>query len=194
MSTDTNALAAYISRRLDEVSTEEDIPISMAWARISAEMLGYNPDTVEFFPNRDCGIDYYTRSDRTFEVFQCKMHEPDDAGNLELKAAFGPEGYEDINRAALFLLRQISPTNVDPRLLGFREQLKEEISLVSSTEDEGTPKAAVSLVFRLVTLGDNLSPAAKDRTKALRSEFKQLEQEYPGIKLSLEHTGITDLQ
>jgi hypothetical protein len=64
------------------------------------------------------------------------MHEPDDAGNLELKAVFGPEGYEDINRAALFLLRQTSPTNIDPRLLGFREQLKEEISIVSSTEDE----------------------------------------------------------
>jgi hypothetical protein len=192
LNTDLSALSNYISRRLDEVSTEEDIPIHLAWARVSAEMLGYDPDVIEFFPNRDCGIDYYTRSDRTFEVFQCKMHDPDDAGNLDLKSPFGPDGYADIRRAVMFLFEQ-TPTNIDPLLLGFREQLREEISLVSSSEEEDGQKPVVSLIFRLVTLGDNLYPSAKDQERHVRREIKQIQKQNPGVKLSLEHTGIKDL-
>jgi hypothetical protein len=193
MSDDINAITSYISRRLDEVSAEDDIPIPLAWARVSAEMLGYDPDSVEFFPNRDCGIDYYSRSDRSFEVFQCKMHDPDDAGNLNIKAPFGPDGYVDLQRAYLFLSGSTSPTNIDSRLLSFREQIKEEMSLVPAEEDEETPKTPVTLTFRLITLGDALSPAAKDQARILRKQLKAFEKSNAIMKLSLEHTGLTEL-
>jgi hypothetical protein len=187
-----NPLVAYISRRLDEISIEEDIQIFEAWSRLSAEMVGYDLDSVEFFYNNDSGIDYYISSGRSFEFFQCKMHEPDENGELNIKKTFGPDGYEDLRNAALFLFGEITPTNIDPRLLGLREQLREEIDLVRSIDNEDDEKRLISIGFKLVTLGDNLSPAAKDRGRAVRQEFKRFEQNFP-CKFSLEHTGLTTL-
>ena len=88
MSNSLQAIAGVIARRLDEVSNSEDLSIFDAWPRVSAEMLGYQPDSVEFFSNRDGGIDFCARADRTFEVFQCKMHELDPAGDIKIGAAF----------------------------------------------------------------------------------------------------------
>jgi len=138
-----NPLVAYISRRLDEISIEEDIQIFEAWSRLSAEMVGYDLDSVEFFYNNDSGIDYYISSGRSFEFFQCKMHEPDENGELNIKKTFGPDGYEDLRNAALFLFGEITPTNIDPRLLGLREQLREEIDLVRSIDNEDDEKRRV---------------------------------------------------
>ncbi len=189
----THPLVSHISHRLDEISTEEDISVFDAWARVSAEIQGFETDSIEFFDKKDSGIDYYIRSGRSFDFYQCKMHEPDDNGELSIKKAFGPDGYEDIRNAALFILGEITPTNIDNRLLGLREQIRDEIELVRSIESEDDEKRTISIGFSLVTLGDNLSPAAKDRERAVRNEFKKFEQHYPGIKLSLEHVGITNL-
>lgn len=49
VSTNLQAIASYISRRLDEVSTNEDIQTHAAWPRVAAEMLGYDVEAAEFF-------------------------------------------------------------------------------------------------------------------------------------------------
>ena len=58
---------------------------------------------LSFVLNRDVGIDFFYCSDRTFEVFQCKMHEPHPNGQPELATSFGPEGFSDLQRACEFL-------------------------------------------------------------------------------------------
>lgn len=193
MSRNITAVAAYISGRLEEVGLEHDIQTSDAWPRVAAQMLGYDLETLEFFAKRDTGIDFYCRSDRTFEVFQCKMHEPDDAGRLELDTPFGPDGFSDLQRAAEFLLGDVMPSSVDHRLLSLREQLREELSLVPETTDEQDEQPAVSVVLRLVTLGDKLSPAARTAATTLRRRLQELARGNPHLAVSAEHTGITKL-
>lgn len=193
MSKNVSAIASYISRRIEEVSTYEDIPVHDAWPRVSAEMLGYSTESLDFFANRDSGIDYCYRNERTFEVFQCKMHYLDEVGEVDLKSPFGPEGIEDLRNAADFLLRKVNPANIDPRLVSFREQLAEELSLCVSVDEEIDNAPRVSLALRLITLGDALSPEAKAYERALRTHLRGLQAEHPALAISLEHVGLSQL-
>ena len=55
-----------------------------------------DPDVIEVFQNRKTGIDFTFRSERTFEIYQCKMHQINDAGELEIKQS--SDGLNDIQR------------------------------------------------------------------------------------------------
>jgi hypothetical protein len=68
-----------------------------------------DPDVIEVFQNRKTGIDFTFRSERTFEIYQCKMHQINDAEELEIKQSFGPDGLNDIQRALQFLFNEATP-------------------------------------------------------------------------------------
>jgi hypothetical protein len=193
VSQNTLAVAAYISMRLEDIATELDISIPSAWCRVAAQMLGYDLDDLDFLTNRDVGIDFYARSIRIFEVFQCKMHDPLESGALDLAKSFGPEGFDDLLRAAEFLLGSLMPANIDPRLLAFREQLREELSLVPDDVSPDDIRPSVSLALRLITLGDKLSPATRAACSQLRKRVKELACAFPALEVTVIHSGISDL-
>ena len=193
MSKNIEAIAAYISGRLEEVANEQDIQVTDAWPRVAAQMLGYDVEALDFFLARDVGVDFCYRSDRTFEVFQCKMHDLQDAGQLNLKTSFGPDGFSDLQRAAEFLLGTSMPKNIDPRLLSFREQLREELSLVADIEGDEDTGPTVSLTFHLITLGDNLAPAARAEAQTLKKRVQDLAAGKPALNAVTTHSGIADL-
>lgn len=193
MSKNIEAVEAYISGRLEEVAVEQDIQVADAWPRVAAQMLGYDVDAIDFFPSRDVGIDFCYRSNRTFEVFQCKMHDVQDAGHLNLKTPFGPDGFTDLQRAAEFLLGTIMPPNVNSRLLSFHEQLREELSLVADVEVDEEVASAISLKFQLITLGDSLTPTARTGHQSLKRRVQELAASRPALAVTTSHLGITDL-
>lgn len=193
MSKNIEAVEAYISGRLEEVAVEQDIQVADAWPRVAAQMLGYDVDALDFFPSRDVGIDFCYRSNRTFEVFQCKMHNVQDAGHLNLKTPFGPDGFTDLQRAAEFLLGTVMPSNVNARLLSFREQLREELTLVADVEADEELTSAISLKFQLITLGDSLTPVARTAHQSLKKRVQELTVSKPALAVITSHLGITDL-
>jgi AIPR protein len=189
---DIPAFASYIARRLDEVGNELDISPYDAWAFVVADLLGYDPDVIETFQNKDTGIDFTFRSERTFEIYQCKMHQIDDAGELEIKQTFGPDGLNDIQRALQFLFSEVTPPSVDARLVSFREQLRAELELAQNTDEED-PAPTVIVSSNLVTLGDNLSPACKPVRQAIQRTIRGLQERYPQLKINYSHIGLSSL-
>src|SRR5215813_10164474 len=76
------ALCAHIAKLIEERSSEDDLEHHQAWPRVAVDLLGYESDSVEFFDNNDGGIDFFWAGNTVYEVFQCKMHQLTDTGDI----------------------------------------------------------------------------------------------------------------
>src|SRR5262249_53367405 len=74
-----------------------------------------------------------------------------------------------------------------------REQLRGELSLVPTFSVDDEPHSIVSLTFHLITLGDRLTPATESAIQILKNRLNDLERKHPGLSLSFEHIGISEL-
>ncbi len=188
------ALAANIARRIEETADQEELQQYDAWALVAAEIMGYDIEDGEFLRGNDGGIDFFYQGDRVYEVFQCKMHELTDVGAANTSDSFGPEGVNDLRRAMSILLKGQSPKNLDARIRSMKAQLLEDLSLVGADEDPEKPDSEVTVHFTLLTLGDNLSPAAESEADAFRESLRSRQTETPGLKATFRHVGLSELR
>ena len=190
---DLTALAAHISKMIDEFSASENLSAGAAWARVAAELLGLDLDSVEFFDNRDAGIDFFVRADKSFQIYQAKMHELSETGEPQLDLPFDGGGFIDLERAANFLLGDITPENIDPRLLSYRAQLRDEIAESTAVQSSADDVPEISITFSLITLGDKLVPAARTQERQLRSTLRALQDSRNVLVARSEQIGLKEL-
>lgn len=191
MSEKHRAFGDYIARRIDEVAVEEDIALEHAWPKVAAEVLGYDIDALDFLTGRDAGLDFYVISGSVYVLTQCKMHEVADDGSITLGDAFDERGVVDLERSFRVLVGGELAGNVDQRIERLAARLQEEMGLLS--EDEGDGSTRISIIFKLVTLGDKLTPRAKTEMKNFKSQLREFDLERPGLSLNFEHVGISEL-
>jgi hypothetical protein len=193
VSEDLTALAAHITRKIEEYAAGEDLTPSAAWSRVAAELLNLDLESIEFFDNRDAGIDFCIREDKSFQIYQAKMHELSEMGEPQLDISFDGSGFIDLERAANFLLGEITPENVDRRLLSYRAQLREEIAASVAVRSGPDDIPEISITFALITLGNNLAPAARTQERQLRSTLRRFQDDRSVLVTRYEHIGFTEL-
>jgi hypothetical protein len=194
MSPKLSALCAQIAKKIEERSAEENLPVCHAWARVAAELLGYKEEDVEFFDNNDGGCDFYWAGDNVYQVFQCKMHELAESGDVDIDGSFGPEGIDDLARACEFLLEggATSP-NIDPRVPRLKASIASDLSLMPEDAAGAGRERAVSVVFNLVILGNRLTPTAVAAATNFRKRLQRLNKGCSGLHAHLELIDLEQL-
>lgn len=193
MSIKHRALADYIAGQIEEVSVQEDLDHPHAWSRVVGHMLGYDPEQLNFVDGNDGGVDFYANSGSIYEVYQCKMHNMDDAGALDIDTPYDIEGIQDLQRAFGILLDGAAPRRLDARILSLRAQLREEMELLPETSNDSDAPNQLSVVFHLATLGDNITPAARTEIENFKKRLRTYASQHPGLSLNLERTGLDEL-
>ena len=185
-----DAFASHVADRIVELAEREGLTHAHAWPRVAADLLGYDSDEIDFFQGNDCGIDFFIEGNSVYELFQAKMHELGDFGELDLRTSFDDSGILDLAKARDFLLGgRPSPPNVDPILLGLRERLKDDLKMLGESTDVDTI-AGVTVIFHLVTLGDDLTPRAERAVRDLRSTLVKFETKNPGVDVPFHHQNL----
>ena len=195
MSARHSALSAQIAKKIDERSTEDDLPECHAWTRVAAELLGYNEEDVEFFDNNDGGCDFYWAGNNVYQVFQCKMHMLTESGEVNEDEAFGPEGMDDLSRACEFLLEggATSP-NIDPRLPRLKASIESDLSVMPVESASPDQEGKVSVVFNLVILGNKLTPTAQTAATNFSKRLRKLNKESSGLQARFELIDLEQLE
>lgn len=194
MSDEHTSLSHYIAGRIEEVSTQEELTPYNAWPRVLAELLGLERESIEFFDQNDSGVDFYSSDSPVYEVYQCKMHEMTDTGDVDVSKPFDPEGVKDLDRACTLLFDGVPPPNTDNRLLSLRARIKEELDLVPPEVEDVMTSQGISVIFNLALLGSRMTPAATVATKNFKARLKKISDDTPGLNATFELWRIDDLE
>ena len=119
------------------------------------------------------------------------MHNLGEFGEIDSNTSFDESGVRDLDRASKFLLSDKgAPPNIDSRLLSLRERLRDDLAM---SEEAGADQGGVTIIFHLVTLGDNLAPRTSHAVSQLKSDLADLEDRLPNAELRFQHHGISTL-
>jgi len=150
-------------------SNDEAIPFYTAATRVLLKWLGYELDDITFIDGRDRGIDAWSATETSIDIFQIKTHDFTNEDLLDLHN-FDGNGIRDLQNAKLLLLHDHA-VNVNKKELKQLLYLRDSILHNRDLQDE---QAEVSISLHLVILGNQLTPQAKDEFKVFEESNSQL--------------------
>lgn len=156
--------AAIVEALTDAVQRTMDdrlLPFSHAFARVAAEWLGYDTDEDElrFIDGKDRGVDFWSCTDQSFDVFQCKTHDLLPNGTVD-PAPFDRQGVTDLQRAQELLFSPTSREGCSDRLMRLLNAWDDALRTVAKGDPDD--RQPIQLNLHLVILGDALTPGADD--------------------------------
>ena len=171
MTTDTyrTAIREALCESVARLAEERSIPHDQAFNRVAAECLGYafeddDPHFVDGVGDR--GIDFWSSSEQSLDIFQCKTHDP--VGSVTGSTMpFDDDGVKDLSRCYNFLFNSGPQEGVPDRL----KPLLHAWNDLVVTAAQGGPEDRQSILVNLtlVVLGEVLTPGAQKELDDLRS-------------------------
>ena len=150
-------------------ATDGQLTFAYAFNRVAAEWLGYDldDDDTRFVDGEgDRGVDWWYSTDRSFDLFQCKTHEPNAGGQLNT-GSFGSEGVQDLDRALKLLTSGAAPDATNRRLVRLLHAWEDALN--TAAQDKADDRKPVRLNLHLVILGDELTPGGRAELESLQA-------------------------
>jgi hypothetical protein len=145
-----------LTEEIRQKSIDETLGLGHAASRVLLQWLGYDVDNITFIDGSDRGVDAWTATDTSIDIFQVKTHDLSEDGLLDL-SPFNGSGISDLSRAIDFLIYE-KDKNVSRKEL---KQLLYRWAAILRNHRDQEQDLPLSIILHLVILGDGLTVQAQ---------------------------------
>lgn len=185
-----NEIESFVRNLSDTIRLEansRETSLNNAFPRVFAEYLSSEGDDENFLDGNDSGIDFFYGSDGAYEIFQFKMKNTNEDGEIEWDYNSPPKGIEDVDKSYEFLFGNLETENTPQILL----RLKAEIGEYLDQEDEESEE--LSITFNLVTISNGTQPSTEQKIRNFTEKINLKNNEKENLNIQFKNWDISDI-
>ncbi|MEN6306043.1 MAG: AIPR family protein, partial [Armatimonadia bacterium] len=167
------AIIEHLFEAIMQKGEECALPFDQAFSRVAVEWLGYereddDPGFVDGAGDR--GIDFWSATEQSIDILQCKTHDPASTSAPDL-GAFDADGVKDLGRAYSLLFSDAATADIPERL----ERLLQvwDDLVVTTAQRDPDDREPIQVMLTLVVLGRDLTAPAASELETLGGSVRQ---------------------